>query len=468
MTDSGATAAVARFVAETPVEAIPGEVLHEAKRTLINVLAVGLSASVDASVGMLESWDGGGSSDGGVASVIGRGRVGIERAALLNGYVAHLQDYDDTHFPTILHPSAPTWPAALAAAEQRHASGLETLAAFAIGGEVACRVAMSVHPWHYDAGWHITGTAGVFGAVAAAARVIGLSSAAATSGLPGAAVTSGLPGAAVEQALGLAGTHAAGVRETFGTNGKALHAGHSAAAGLRAAYLAEAGFTGPPAFLEGRRGFWAVHSPDGHDAGWIERIGAEGERWELLNNALKPFANGIVSQPLQDAVIQLRNAHDLQAGQVEAIEARVHPLVLELMNRADPQVGLEGKFSHQHCAAAALIDGAGHDAQFSDARVRDPEVVALRSKVRATVDKAVREDEVYVTIRLEGGAEHSIHIEHATGSPENPMTDAQLETKFSELAGEVVGEARAGELLEAAWKLDETSDIGSFMALVRQ
>jgi len=448
MADQGPTTAVARFVAETPVEVIPAEVLHEAKRTLINVLAIGLSASVDASVGMLESWDGD-TSVGRAASVIGRGRAGIERAALLNGYVAHLQDYDDTHFPTILHPSAPTWPATLAAAEERGASGAETLAAFTIGGEVACRVAMSVHPWHYDAGWHITGTAGVFGAAAAAARILGLSS------------------EAGEQALGLAGTHAAGVRETFGTNGKALHAGHSASAGLRAAYLAEAGFTGPPAFLEGRRGFWAVHSPDGHSARWIERIGAVGERWELLNNALKPFANGIVSQPLQDAVIQLRDAHDLKAEQVTAIEARVQPLVLELMNRADPQVGLEGKCSHQHCAAAALIDGAGHDAQFSDARVRDPEIVALRSKVRATVDESVREDEVYVTIRLDGGAEHSIHVEHATGSPENPMTDTQLETKFTTLASEVIGDARATELLEAAWRLDEAPDLGRLMELAR-
>jgi 2-methylcitrate dehydratase PrpD len=326
---------------------------------------------------------------------------------------------------------------------------LEALAAFAIGGEVTCRVAMSVHPWHYDAGWHITGTVGVFGAVASAARLLGLSE------------------AAGEQALGLAGTHAAGVRETFGTNGKALHAGHSAAGGLRAAYLTKAGFMGPPAFIEGRRGFWAVHSPDGHDSGWIDRIGAEGEPWELLNNGLKAFANGIVSQPLQDAVIQLRNAHDMRTEQVEVIEARVHPLVLELMNRPDPQVGLEGKFSHQHCAAAALVDGAGHDAQFSDARVRDPEIVALRSKVRATVDDAVREDEVYVTIRLGGGAEHSIHIEHATGSPENPMTDAQLETKFSTLANEVIGAERADELLEAAWRLDETPSVTPLLALAR-
>jgi 2-methylcitrate dehydratase PrpD len=453
MVEVGATAAVAQFVSGTSVEAIPDEVLHEAKRTLINVLAVGLSASVDSSVGVLESWDGGASSrnasDGGVASVIGRGRVGIERAALLNGYMAHLQDYDDTHFPTILHPSAPTWPAALAAAEQRNASGLETLAAFAVGGEVACRMAMSVYPWHYDAGWHITGTVGVLGAVAAAARVLGV------------------PWEVGEQALGLAGTHAAGVRETFGTNGKPLHAGHSAAGGLRAAYLASAGFTGPPAFMEGRRGFWAVHSPDGHDAGWVERIGAAGERWELLNNGLKAFANGIVSQPLQDAVIQLRNAHDLKAAQVIAIEALVHPLVLELMNRPDPHVGLEGKFSHQHCAATALVDGAGHDAQFSDARVRDPEIVALRSKVRATVHESVREDEVHVTIRLESGDEHSIHIEHAMGSPENPMTDAQLETKFSTLANEVIGAEQAGALLEAAWKLDEAPSVTSLLALAR-
>lgn len=449
MEQAGATEAIARFISATPPEMIPAAALHEAKRTLINVLAVGLSASLDPSALALAEWDGG-AAGGHLASALGGGRLGIERAALLNGYLAHLQDYDDTHFPSIIHPSAPTWPAALAAAEARGRSGPEMLSAFAVGAEVACRLAMSVHPWHYDAGWHITGTVGVFGAVAAAARLLELR-----------------PSETV-QALGLAGTHAAGVRETFGTNGKALHAGHSAAGGLRAAHLAGRGFTGPEAFLEGRRGFWAVHSPGGHDTAWALTIGHPDKPWELMSNGLKPFANGIVSHPLQDAVITLRNRHGLAGDDVEAIRARVHPLVFELMNRPDPRVGLEGKFSHQHCAAAALLDGAGHDEQFSDERVRAPEVAALRRRVLATVDPTVAEDEVWVEIALKGGQSHSIHIEHATGSPENPMTDSQLETKFTALAAPVVGAEQAAQLLEAAWELDRAPSVERLMALARR
>ncbi len=444
--DGAPTRTLARFIAGHRLEDVPSEVLHEAKRTLINVLAVSLSASRDGSVEALERWataDGAGD----LATVVGRSRAGLGQAALVNGYLAHLQDYDDTHFPTILHPSAPTWPAALAAAEVRDASGLEALAGFAIGAEVACRVALSVHPWHYDAGWHITGTVGPFGAAAAASRLLGLTE------------------QQTAQALGLAGTHAAGVRETFGTNGKALHAGHAAASGLRAAYLAAEDFTGPTEVLAGRRGFWAVLSPDGHDAAPVEASGAPGHRWELLNNGLKPYANGVVSHPLQDAVIELRNRHAIVPEQVETIEARVHPLVLELMNRAEPTVGLEGKFSHQHCAAAALVDGAGHDAQFSDARVRDPLIASIRRLVRATVDSAVSEDEVHVSIRLKDGTTHSTHVEHATGSPENPMTDAQLEAKYRALATEVLGSERAEVLLDAVWRLDEATDVREVLTL---
>ena len=438
------TARVAAFTTATRTEAVPDPILHEAKRTLINLLGVALSASNDRSVEALEAATGEGAS--GEATVIGRGLASLGGAALINGYLAHLQDYDDTHFPTILHPSAPIWPAALAAAERRGASGRELLAAFAIGAEVACRIAMSVHPWHYDAGWHITGTVGGFGAAAAASRLLGLSAEQA------------------EQALGMAGTHAAGVREAFGTNGKALHAGHAASNGLRAALLAADGFTGPTAILEGRRGFWAVLSPGGHDASHVDVLAAPPAAWALMNNGLKPYANGVVSHPLQDAVIELRSRHGFEPDAVSAIEARVHPLVLELMN-LEPTVGLEGKFSHRHCAAVALVDGAAHEAQFTDARVHDPQIASIRALVQAMPDEALAEDEVHVTIRLEDGREHSTHVPHATGSPENPMSDAQLEAKYRATASETVGGKRAEALLSAIWMLDQADDVRPTTAL---
>lgn len=426
------TVNVADFIVNTPTDSVPERIIHEAQRSLINVFGVALSASLDPSVEALESIGAHGNHE---ATVIGRSRTDLNQAALINGYLAHLQDYDDTHFPTILHPSAPIWPAALAVAERKECSGSELLAAFAIGAEVACRIAMSVHPWHYDLGWHITGTVGGFGAAAAASRLLSLT---------------------VEQtacALGLAGTHAAGFREAFGTNGKALHAGHAAASGLRAALLAANGFTGPRAGLEGSRGFWAVLSPTGHDSSFVDQLSDTMIDWELANNGLKPYANGVVSHPLQDAVIELRNSYEIDPAAVTSIEARVHPLVLELMNLS-PTVGLEGKFSYRHCAAVALVDGAAHEAQFSDARVNDHQIAAIRDLVHATVDDRLSEDEVHVVIRG-GNFDYRTHVPHCTGSPQNPMSDNQLESKYRAIANEVIGTSQTESLLSAVWHLPE-------------
>jgi len=440
------TQSLTDFVANTDDAELPAWSLHEAKRTLLNLLAVSLSGSQSEGANPLLHWVQGEAAAGN-ATVIGTGlRTSPGNAALVNGFLGHLQDYDDTHFPTVLHPTAPIWPAVLAAAETSATTGARTLAAFVLGAETACRVAMSVHPWHYDAGWHITGTAGVFGAAAGAGRVLGLDSEALT------------------RALSTAGTLAGGVREVFGSQAKPLHAGHAAETGMRAAVWAQAGFTGADDIIGGRRGFWAVLSPNGHSEEAL--LGDLGGHWELRMNGLKPYANGVVSHPIQDAVIELRNRHSLEPEQVEAIEARVHPLVLELMNRAEPRRGLEGKFSFQHCAAAALVDGAGHDAQFSDAKVSDPLISSVRAKVSATVDADVAEDEVYLAITLSGGERVETHVEHATGSPDNPMSDEALKAKYVALAGEVFAPERVEQLFDAVWGLDEAPDVSEVTRLM--
>jgi 2-methylcitrate dehydratase PrpD len=441
------TRKLAEFVANSDDAALPEWAVHEAKRTLLNLLAISLSASRSDGARILVDWA---RREGCAAraSVVGSDlKTSPSTAALVNGYLCHLQDYDDTHFPTVLHPTAPVWPAVFAAAEETGASGRATLAAFVLGAEAACRVAISVHPWHYDAGWHITGTAGVFGAAAGAGRVLGLEP------------------TALVAAFGAAGTRASGVREVFGSHGKPLHAGQAAASGIQAATWARDGFTASDDIIGGRRGFWAVLSAAGHSEDAL--LGELGDRWELKMNGLKPYANGVVSHPLQDAVIELRNAHNLKPDQVASIEARVHPLVPELMGRAEPRVGLEGKFSFRHCAAAALVDGAGHDAQFSDAKVKDPIIAAVRAKVSATVDPAVNEDEVYVTITLKDGKRHEIHIEHATGSPENPMSDVVLRAKYDALAREVFTADRADALWNAVWTLDEAPGVGEVVKLMQ-
>ena len=442
----GATETLARFILNTPAEAIPAPILHEGKRCIINYMAVALYASADPSMAILTGLfeEEGGAA---IASLIGAGtRTNLQNAALANGYLAHLEDYDDTHFPTVIHPSAPTIPAAFAVAEREGATGLDVLAATVLGIEACCRVGLSVYPNHYNAGWHITGTCGVFGAVGAAGRLLGLDE------------------SQMIQALGIAGTQAAGVREVFGSMSKPFHAGRSAQSGVLAGLLARRGFTSTREILEGRRGFAAVLST----ASDMEQItDALGERWELPNNGLKPYSCGVVSHPLIDAMITLRNTHGVAADDVESVSARVHPLVLELMDRPNPRVGLEGKFSHQHSMAVGLIDGGAFPEQYTDERVLDPAVAALRDKIRATVDASVAEDAAEVTVTLRDGRSITESVAHATGAPENPMTDAQLEHKFRTLAHRVLSQSQADELLAALWALDTADDVTGVMALTQ-
>ncbi len=438
------TRALAEFIVTT--EQAPSWVLDEAKRTLVNLLAISVSASVHPSSRALTEWV---RAEGATprATVIGGAlRTSPSRAAQANGFLAHLQDYDDTHFPTILHPSAPVWPAVLALAEESGASGREALLAFALGAETACRIAMSVHPWHYDAGWHITGTVGVLGAAAGAGRILGLNA------------------DQMSVALGFAGTQSGGLREVFGTDGKPMHAAFAARNGVEAALFAQAGLTSSTDIIGGRRGFWAVLSPRGHSTEVL--LAERGDDWELRRNGLKPYANGVVSHPIQDAVIALRNQHGLTPDRVAAIEVRVCPLVVELMNRAEPRTGLEGKFSFQHCAAAALVDGAGHDAQFTDAKVLDPTIAAVRRLVTAVVDQAIPEHEAFVTIRLTDGQSVSAHIAHASGSPENPLSDATLDAKFRAIVEPVLGASRSEQVLDLARHLDTAPDVRGLLALV--
>ena len=438
-------ARLAEFITSTELSSIEFTIQYEAKRTLVNLLAVSLSASQHSTASALFNLidEEGGNSR---ASIISKkSKVSIYQAAFANGYLGHLQDFDDTHFPTVLHPSAPVWPAVLAVGQALNSSGASVLEAGIIGLEIACRAAMSVHPWHYDMGWHITGTAGVFGAAAGAAKLLGLSD------------------TETIQALGLAGTQSAGIRETFGTAGKPMHAGHAAASGANSALLVKKGFSGPTTIFSGRRGWWTVYSPNGHDSQKL--VAGFGEDWELLNNGLKPYANGVVSHPIQDAVIKLREENQLSPEHIRSIDLKVNPLVFELMNRPTPTTGLDAKFSFQHCAAAALVDGAGTDAQFTDERVLDKEISNIRDLVTASINTEYAENQAEATIITKQGNIYTAEVKHATGSPSNPLTDIDLEQKYQRLTEGLIGSSRSQKLYTSTMALDTVADINEVMEL---
>ena len=442
----GTTEDVARYVVETSADQIPDSIIHEGKRCLINFLAVALYSSRDPSLDiLLDVFDLEGSAAN--ASVLGSDvRTSLQNAALANGYLGHLEDYDDTHFPTVIHPSSPTLPAALALGEKLSVSGRDVLDASVLGMELCCRIGMAVHPYHYDEGWHITGTCGVFGAVIAAGKLLGLDVGQMT------------------QALGIAGTQAAGVREVFGSMTKPFHPGRSAQSGVLAALLAQRGFTSTDAILEGRRGFAAVMSDNSH----LERVTEElGERWELTMNGLKPYACGVVNHPLIDAMIALRGNPEITPDNVASVRARVHPLVLELVDRPNPRVGLEGKFSYQHSMAVGLLDGAAFPAQYTDAKVSDARVARLRDCIEATIDRAMAEDSAEVTITLTDGRTFTQGVEHSTGAPENPLTDGQLDEKLRALAGDVMPDNAVETLLSALWDLDQADNVNDVVQQTR-
>jgi 2-methylcitrate dehydratase PrpD len=238
---------------------------------------------------------------------------------------------------------------------------------------------------------------------------------------------------------------------------KSFNPGRAASSGLFAAILASKNFTSSDGMIEARRG-WANTISTKQD--WAEITEGLGQRFESALNTYKPFACGIVLHPAIDAAIQLRNEHQLNAGQVKRIELRVHPLVLELTGKKTPQDGLEGKFSVYHAVAVALIEGAGGEKQFSDRAVRDASVIELRGKVVPVIDPAIKPEQVEMSIELSDGRVLRKRIEHAIGSLEKPMSDADLERKFTDLAEAILPRQQTAKVMELCWKIEELADAG--------
>lgn len=432
------TRILARYIVDAKPGDVPTAVKREALRSFLNWLGCAVGGSIHPTLD--RALDAIGPFVGKPqATVLGRGdRVDILNAALLNGIASHVFDFDDTHLKTIIHPAGPVAAAILALAEHQTISGEDFLHAFILGVETECRIGNAVYPAHYDIGWHITGTTGVFGAAAAVGKLVGLD----------------------EQqmiwALGIAGTQSSGFREMFGTMCKSFHPGRAAQNGLTSALLAKQNFTSSNRVLEAPRGFAHVMSTARNFDEITEGLG---EHFEISLNTYKPFACGIVIHPAIDGCVQLRNENGLKAEDVAAIELTVHPLVLELTGKKTPQTGLEGKFSVYHSCAVALIYGAAGENEYGDDVVSNRTVIALRDRITASASPDIREDEVRIRLTAGDGKVIDKHVKHAIGSLERPMSDADLEAKFRGLAEPVVGVAATDELIALSRKLLELPDV---------
>jgi 2-methylcitrate dehydratase PrpD len=221
---------------------------------------------------------------------------------------------------------------------------------------------------------------------------------------------------------------------------------------MTAAILASKNYTSSNEMIEAKRG-WANTISTKQD--YREITEGLGTRYETLLNTYKPFACGIVLHPAIDAAIQLRNQYKITPEQVDHVDLRVNPLVLELTGKKTPNEGLEGKFSVYHAVAVAIVEGAAGEKQFSNRAVRDPVVVALRVRVIPIVDVSIKPEQVELTIVLKDGRRLSKRIEHAVGSTEVPMSDSALEAKFADLADGILPKAQVVRLMESCWNVEK-------------
>jgi len=436
------TAQLVSNILASRLDAIPADVHHEAKRAVLNIVGCALGgadhASMDITMQALGPYSG-----PPTASVLGRSeRFDPLLASILNGISSHIHDYDDTLPKNYIHASSPVASALFAYASSSKVSGADFLHAFILGFEVISRIGNATYPEYYEAGWHSTGSLGVFGAAIAIGKLLGLDAEQMT------------------YAIGIAATQSSGIRDMFGSMAKALHPGRAAQSGYMAALLAQKGLTAGRTPLEGPRGLVAV-TVNSYDLAKITN--GWGTSFELRDNTYKPFPSGIVIHPTIDACIQLRDKHRLAADQISAVELRVAPLVKDLCNKKDISAGLEGKFSIYHAAAIGLARGKGGLAEFTDDAINDPVLKDLREVTTAIGDPAVNEDSVVVEVRLKDGRAVGMTLQSSLGNLARPLSDAQLEAKFRDQASMLAAE-QVDAAIAACWDIEGLNDMSSMIA----
>jgi 2-methylcitrate dehydratase PrpD len=439
------TLALARFVTESRWEDIPASVRHEAKRALLNFIAAALGGSQDEAIAHAIAVLGPFSGPA-QATVIGRSeRFDLPNAAFLNAASGNVLDFDDTHHPTVIHPTSPVAPPLLALSERSRLSGAEVLHALALGIEVACRLGNVVTPRHYVRGWHITSTCGAVGAAAGAAKALRLDAERAA------------------WALGHGANQACGLVESLGAMAKSVSVGNAARNGLLSALLARQGFTASPQTLEGPRGFVRVMGEEPQ----LEALTAGlGVHWEATRNMLKPYPSGVVLHPVVDACLELRRRHAIEAEHIRSVCVRGNPLLRQRTDRPQPRSGREAAVSIQHSVAVCFLFGAAGVAQYADACVHDPTVQALGARVRVDDDAGIAVEAAHVKVTLDDGRDCETLVQHASGSPARPMSDADLEAKVRGLAQWRHWSGSADALIDSLWRLDEAQDTATIVRLL--
>jgi 2-methylcitrate dehydratase PrpD len=416
---------LARFVVDLRLERVPASVTTAASLLALDTVGNALAASREdfgvAVLGVAEQL--GGAADS--VLIGGRGRVAAANAVLANATLAHGLDFDDTREDAIVHTGCVAVTTALAVGEATRVRGRAVLEALIAAVEVMCRVGLAVPGALHARHFHPTSITSSFAATAAAARLYRLTE------------------DQLVHALGICGSQAAGIIEYLadGSWTKRLHPGWGAHAGVTAALLARAGFTGPETVLEGGHGLYAAFA-GGHDGARLETLlDTLGSTWELGELTLKPYPCGSIAQPYMDCALRLRER--VSAGEIAAIRCRtaagpVPRLWEPLAAKHAPPNGYAAKFSLPYLLATILVRGRAGLAEFVDEAARDPEVLGLARRVSYELDATIDYPRQFVgdvEITLTDGRVLRERQDRPRGGPDAPLTPAEIEAKFRGNAG---------------------------------
>lgn len=424
----GLTRYVGEFILNTKYEEIPAEVIALGKKSMLDGLGLAIAGAKAPTGPLVLAYLRGEGSSAGEYSVLGTAmRTSARSAAFGNGVAIHSEDFDDTQlaaepsriYGLLCHPTAPVLPPTVVLTQPGAHSGRDFLLAYHLGVEVETKIAEAISPHHYVEGFHTTGTCGTFGSVAASARLLGLNL------------------SQTLNALGIAGSEAAGLRENFGTMTKPFHAGRAAANGLFAAQLAALGWTASEQILEAPYGFFrAAGGSEGYRPDLL--LHKLGHPWTFATPgvSIKPFPSGSLTHPAMGLMQDLIAAHHIQSDQIEAVDIGVNSHNLKTLLYHDPHTGLEAKFSMEYCLAVLLIHGGQAGlAQFTDAAVEQPAAQAMLKRVHVYVDpvaEAAGFDKMtsIVKVHLKDGRVVGDRADFAKGSPAKPMSYEQVAEKF--------------------------------------
>jgi 2-methylcitrate dehydratase PrpD len=390
--------------------------------------------------------------DRGEGSIIGtHERARSAGAALANGTMAHACDYDDSSWTMWGHPTAPVLAAVLAVAEQRDRSGIDLLAGAAVGLEVEKTLGLGCQPEHYNRGYHPTGSLGVFGAAAAAAKMLRL------------------PVDQIRMALGIAASRSAALRGNTGTMTKPLHVGLAARDGVEAAALAEAGVTASPSAVSGALGFFNVCAPDHGDIDWItDRLG---NPFDVIEPGLSPklYPSCSETHSAVDAILELR-AEGLTPAAVRRIRVGITPAARENLVYSNPSTPLEAKFSQEYCLAAPLVRGKLGLAEFDIAVLQDPIIREMISRIEVAVhpdlsgpDTVSFSSPAIIEVETHDGRTLRKHVREMKGHPKNPLAASDIEAKFVECGVRVLPKEGVRRALKKIQNLDQLSSLQDLM-----